>query len=189
MHSFWQRLNAIFFYSLSVLGFLAFAAAGTTFWHESDPKINISLKKIMLRKISGAGHDQAIISLALDADLRSVFNWNVKQLFVYVTAEYETEANVRCCSTSHTLLVATALRSCPHSKTPLAAPPVCLADAQPGCGLGPDHLRARARVDTLQLGGQQVLINRPGLRPAWQQRHAGRQLECRALDGAARSAA
>ena len=30
----------------------------------------------------------------MDADLRSVFNWNMKQLFVYVTAEYETEANV-----------------------------------------------------------------------------------------------
>lgn len=36
-----------------------------------------------------------ILSLQIDADLRSVFNWNVKQLFVYVTAEYETEANVR----------------------------------------------------------------------------------------------
>ena len=46
------------------------------------------------RKIHGAGHDQAILSLQLDADLRSVFNWNVKQLFVYITAEYETDANV-----------------------------------------------------------------------------------------------
>ena len=46
------------------------------------------------RQIKGAGHDQAILSLQIDADLRSVFNWNVKQLFVYVTAEYETEANV-----------------------------------------------------------------------------------------------
>ena len=46
------------------------------------------------RKIAGAGHDQAIVSLSIDADLRSVFNWNVKQLFVYITAEYETEANV-----------------------------------------------------------------------------------------------
>ena len=45
------------------------------------------------RKIQGAGHDQAILSLQIDADLRSVFNWNVKQLFVYVTAEYETDAN------------------------------------------------------------------------------------------------
>ena len=32
--------------------------------------------------------------MQIDADLRSVFNWNVKQLFVYITAEYETEANV-----------------------------------------------------------------------------------------------
>ena len=46
------------------------------------------------RRIQSAGHDQAILSLAIDADLRSVFNWNVKQLFVYVTAEYETEDNV-----------------------------------------------------------------------------------------------
>jgi hypothetical protein len=52
------------------------------------------------RKIQGAGHDQAILSLQLDADLSSVFNWNVKQLFVYVTAEYETEANVRAPSWS-----------------------------------------------------------------------------------------
>ena len=50
-------------------------------------------QKILLRKIHGAGHDQAILSLQIDADLRSVFNWNVKQLFVYITAEYETEAN------------------------------------------------------------------------------------------------
>lgn len=39
---------------------------------------------------AGAGHDQAILTLGIDADLRTVFNWNVKQLFVYVTAEYET---------------------------------------------------------------------------------------------------
>jgi len=94
MHSFWQRLNAIFFYTLSVLGFLAFAAAGTTYWHTAEPRVSLSLKKVMLRKIQGAGHDQAILSLQIDADLRSVFNWNVKQLFVYVTAEYETDANV-----------------------------------------------------------------------------------------------
>ena len=29
----------------------------------------------------------------MDADLRPVFNWNVKQLFVYVTAEYATALN------------------------------------------------------------------------------------------------
>jgi signal peptidase complex subunit 3 len=94
MHSFWQRLNAIFFYCLSLLGFLSFCAAGTTYWHVAEPQITLSLKKLSLRKIHGAGHDQAIMHLGIDADLRSVFNWNVKQLFVYITAEYETSANV-----------------------------------------------------------------------------------------------
>ena len=46
--SFWQRLNALFFYALSVLGFLAFMAAGTTYWHQPDPRIQLSLKKQML---------------------------------------------------------------------------------------------------------------------------------------------
>ena len=120
MHSFWQRLNAIFFYALSVLGFLSFMAAGSTYWHEDSPKIDLQLNNFMLyaqhvsrapfpshsichsalpllrRKFHGAGHDQAILSIGVDADLRSLFNWNVKQLFVYVTAEYETEENVRC---------------------------------------------------------------------------------------------
>ena len=37
---------------------------------------------------------EALDSLGINADPRSVFNWNVKQLFVYITAEYETELNV-----------------------------------------------------------------------------------------------
>ena len=41
MHSFWQRLNAIFFYTLSVLGFLSFAAAGTTYGHAADPRASL----------------------------------------------------------------------------------------------------------------------------------------------------
>ena len=94
MHSYWQRLNALFFFALSVLGFLSFMAAGTTYWHSASPVVDLKLERILLRKIYGAGHDQAILSLGIYADLRSVYNWNVKQLFVYVTAEYETDANV-----------------------------------------------------------------------------------------------
>jgi hypothetical protein len=52
MHSFWQRLNAIFFFALSVLGFLSFLGAGMTYWHVSTPR---TLEKIVLRKIYGAG--------------------------------------------------------------------------------------------------------------------------------------
>ena len=45
MHSFWQRLNALFFFALSVLGFLSFSAAGTTYWHESNPQISLTAHK------------------------------------------------------------------------------------------------------------------------------------------------
>jgi hypothetical protein len=37
--------------------------------------------------------DQAALTLKLDADLRSAFSWNTKQLFVYVQAEYVTPDN------------------------------------------------------------------------------------------------
>lgn len=146
MHSFWQRLNAIFFYTLSVLGFLAFAAAGSTYWHGAEPRVSVSLKKLMLRKIQGAGHDQAIISLQIDADLRSIFNWNVKQLFVYVTAEYETDANV-CTAlpqyTAHSPRCALQLAHLmPHSAvalmlicpSPLCAPPARRRSTRWSCG-------------------------------------------------------
>jgi signal peptidase complex subunit 3 len=38
-------------------------------------------------------HDQAALSMRLDADLRSAFSWNTKQLFVFVQADYVTPEN------------------------------------------------------------------------------------------------
>lgn len=38
--------------------------------------------------------DRAIFTLDLDADFTPLFNWNVKQVYAFVTAEYQTEANV-----------------------------------------------------------------------------------------------
>ncbi len=37
--------------------------------------------------------DRAILTFDLDADLRGVFNWNVKQIFVFITAKYTTSSN------------------------------------------------------------------------------------------------
>jgi len=39
------------------------------------------------------GQDRAVLELDLDADLRPAFHWNLKQLFVYVVAEYESKRN------------------------------------------------------------------------------------------------
>lgn len=45
----------------------------------------------------GAGkkkNDLGFFNFDLEADLAPLFNWNVKQLFLYLTAEYETKQNV-----------------------------------------------------------------------------------------------
>eukprot|EP00795_Rhopilema_esculentum_P000874 gene874-10623_t len=37
--------------------------------------------------------DLGFLTFDIDADLRPLFNWNVKQLFLYATAEYKTKNN------------------------------------------------------------------------------------------------
>lgn len=40
------------------------------------------------------GMDRALLTIDLEADLTPAFHWNLKQLFVFVVAEYRTKANV-----------------------------------------------------------------------------------------------
>lgn len=37
--------------------------------------------------------DLGFVTFDLQADLTPLFNWNVKELFIFVTAEYKTETN------------------------------------------------------------------------------------------------
>ena len=53
------------------------------FYIYSNPCLLISLQ-----------NDLGFLTFDLQADLTPLFNWNVKQLFLYLTAEYETQANV-----------------------------------------------------------------------------------------------
>ena len=46
----------------------------------------------------GAGkkkNDLGFLNFDLNVDLEPLFNWNVKQLFLYLTAEYETKEHVK----------------------------------------------------------------------------------------------
>ena len=40
-------------------------------------------------------NDAAAVAFDLHADLSCLFNWNTKELFLYVTVEYETEVRSR----------------------------------------------------------------------------------------------
>jgi signal peptidase complex subunit 3 len=57
----------------------------TTVIHKLELKTLKSLK-------SHGGVDRALLSFDIHADMEPAFHWNVKQLFVYVVASYETES-------------------------------------------------------------------------------------------------
>lgn len=53
----------------------------------------LELKRLKSLKSHG-GVDRALLSFDLKVDLAPAFHWNIKQLFVYVVAQYETEGRM-----------------------------------------------------------------------------------------------
>ncbi|CAM9774455.1 unnamed protein product, partial [Heterosigma akashiwo] len=93
MNTVWVRVNAVVFFGLTVLLVLAIICAFSTYLHKGEPNIKyLGVNTIRSLKSHG-GVDRALISFDLDADLTPAFNWNIKQLFVFVVAEYATEKN------------------------------------------------------------------------------------------------
>jgi signal peptidase complex subunit 3 len=93
MHNIWVRLNAVIFFSLTVLLVLATFCSFSTFLHGGDPQVKVLRLNNLKSLRQHGGQDRALLSFDLEADLRPAFHWNLKQLFVFVLAEYETNAN------------------------------------------------------------------------------------------------
>ncbi|KAG6554531.1 hypothetical protein Mapa_003910 [Marchantia paleacea] len=93
MHSFVFRANAVLTFGITVLAALCILASLSDSFHSSLPDINLQVLNVdVLQRLSN-GNDEAKLTLHISADLRSVFTWNTKQLFVFVAAEYETQKN------------------------------------------------------------------------------------------------
>lgn len=103
MYSALQRLNASFFHGVTVLFFCA-VACNINVWVDTYAYNKFELKEYQLRaheepvkflRYGPPNHildaDVALLRFDLKVDLRPVWNWNVKQLFVYITVEYETD--------------------------------------------------------------------------------------------------
>jgi len=96
------RANAIFGFSSKVLASLAAVCwLSTAFLHPvAVPKIDTSRVSVVRGEGScltgakdyydNAASDQGFITFDLQADLSPLFNWNVKVLFLYLSAEYAT---------------------------------------------------------------------------------------------------
>ena len=58
------------------------------------PHFNHFSKNVADYSASREKNDLGFLTFDLEADLTSVFNWNAKQLFLYLVAEYQTPKNV-----------------------------------------------------------------------------------------------
>jgi len=98
MHTIWNRANALFAYAVYVVSIMIGICVVTAYFLHKEPNIDIRLHKVTkfgktLDYYNTKLFDSAEITFNLNADLRPIFNWNVKQIFVFVTAEYKTKSN------------------------------------------------------------------------------------------------
>uniref|UniRef100_A0A1B6KPJ9 Signal peptidase complex subunit 3 n=1 Tax=Graphocephala atropunctata TaxID=36148 RepID=A0A1B6KPJ9_9HEMI len=99
MHSFISRANAILAYTLTVLAFLTFVCFISTLFIDYRTTSTMEAVKVVVKNVpdysaSREKNDLGYLTFNLKTDLSHLFNWNVKQLFLYLTAEYTTHNNV-----------------------------------------------------------------------------------------------
>ncbi|KAG8134746.1 putative Signal peptidase complex subunit 3 protein [Naja naja] len=116
MNTVLTRANSLFAFSLSVMAALTFGCFITTAFKERSVPVSIAVSRVMLKNVEdftgpGERSDLGIITFDISADilyykfsksnicslsfshLQSIFDWNVKQLFLYLSAEYSTKNN------------------------------------------------------------------------------------------------
>jgi len=89
MHSVASRANTILTFAISVLAAFAGMNACSMVLFNAEPAVTLSRTSAAWER----GYDkvdEAQITLDLEYDVRTVFNWNVKQIFMWVAAEYTT---------------------------------------------------------------------------------------------------
>ncbi|KAJ5165504.1 Microsomal signal peptidase subunit (Gp23) [Penicillium coprophilum] len=94
MHSSLNRIQAVFgFFTTVALVVSALAAVSVLFFPADEANASVQLKNVQVVKgrphyYSTKREEYAQFRFDLDADLSPLFNWNTKQLFVYVYATY-----------------------------------------------------------------------------------------------------
>ncbi|KAL0259104.1 Signal peptidase complex subunit [Diplodia seriata] len=93
MHSTLVRAQNVFGYFTTVAAFVAAVIALSVFVAPQTPSGSLTLQNVQV--VRGRPHyysdkreEYAHIRFDLDADLTSLFNWNTKQVFAYITATY-----------------------------------------------------------------------------------------------------
>uniref|UniRef100_A0A3Q4GVD8 Signal peptidase complex subunit 3 n=1 Tax=Neolamprologus brichardi TaxID=32507 RepID=A0A3Q4GVD8_NEOBR len=101
MNTVLSRANSLFAFSLSVMAALTFGCFITTAFKDRRVPVDIHVSKVMLKNVDDftgprERSDLGFITFDLSADIlpiKPIFDWNVKQLFLYLSAEYGTKSN------------------------------------------------------------------------------------------------
>lgn len=93
MHSFVYRVNALLTFAGSVLAMLCIMATITDYFNNPQLEVDCKITKVERLFRSNQGNDEALLGLAINADLNPLFSWNTKEVFVFVSAEYRTKTN------------------------------------------------------------------------------------------------
>nr|CAG8516021.1 15026_t:CDS:2 [Entrophospora candida] len=91
MYNLLTRLNALFAFSTTIIFVLLGAIAIITTFIPSSPEAKIVINELGVYPFKYG--EFAHIELSLKADLTSLFNWNVKQIFLMIVSEYETKTH------------------------------------------------------------------------------------------------
>ncbi|XP_061628598.1 signal peptidase complex subunit 3-like [Phyllopteryx taeniolatus] len=93
-----SRANSIVYSFLVAMAAVTLGCFITTAFKHGSVPVDVRVSQVMLRSVddvieSRQHSDLAFITFDLAVDLQPMFNWNVKQLFLYLTAEYTTKKN------------------------------------------------------------------------------------------------
>jgi len=84
-----ERINAIFFFSAStlvVMSGLNILTSKLSQVREAD--IDFQIKKLAFSFNNEEGWEEVLFTFDMKTDLTKIYNWNVKQLFFYVTVTF-----------------------------------------------------------------------------------------------------
>ncbi|XP_046718932.1 signal peptidase complex subunit 3 [Silurus meridionalis] len=98
MNTVLSRANSLFAFSLSVMAALTFGCFITTAFRDRSVPVDIHVSKVLLKNVDDftgprERSDLSFVTFDLSADLQPIFDWNVKLLFLYLSAEYSTKSN------------------------------------------------------------------------------------------------
>ncbi|KAG7333687.1 hypothetical protein KOW79_002094 [Hemibagrus wyckioides] len=88
MNTVLSRANSLFAFSLSVMAALTFGCFITTAFRDRSVPVNIHVSKVLLKNVDDFTGPRERSDLGFP-----IFDWNVKELFLYLSAEYSTKSN------------------------------------------------------------------------------------------------